>query len=645
MLRTRRRKMNNNTPPNNKGNGNNNGGKAPKNTQNMLMFAVFVIAAILVWALFNNQYTQATSQEITYDKFLDMLEADEVASVEDTGSTWKITPKEKDKDGVTLTYYTGKMANDTELLPLMREKNVEIQPYIQNDAMISIALNILSIVVPMILLWVLFSGFMRRMGGGGGVMGVGKSKAKVYIEKETGVTFKDVAGEEEAKESLVEVVDFLHNPEKYTEIGAKLPKGALLVGPPGTGKTLLAKAVAGEAHVPFFSLAGSDFVEMFVGVGASRVRDLFEEAKKNAPCIVFIDEIDAIGKNRDSRMGGNDEREQTLNQLLAEMDGFESNQACIILAATNRPEVLDQALLRPGRFDRRIIVERPDLKGREDILKVHVKNVKLDETVDLAAVALATSGAVGADLANMINEAAIMAVKNGRKAICQKDLFDAMEVVMMGKEKKNKILSEEERKVVSYHEVGHALTSALQKDAEPVQKITIIPRTSGALGYVLQTPEEEKFLLSKKEILARLVVCMGGRAAEEVVFDSVTTGASNDIQQATNLARAMVTQYGMSEKFGLMGLESRESMYLDNGSVLNCSDETASHVDEEVMRILKEAYEEAKRLLTENRECLDQISAFLIEKETITGKEFMEIFHKVRDEANEYHQEELIFAE
>ena len=645
MLRTRRRKMNNNTPPNNKGNGNNNGGKAPKNTQNMLMFAVFVIAAILVWALFNNQYTQATSQEITYDKFLDMLEADEVASVEDTGSTWKITPKEKDKDGVTLTYYTGKMANDTELLPLMREKNVEIQPYIQNDAMISIALNILSIVVPMILLWVLFSGFMRRMGGGGGVMGVGKSKAKVYIEKETGVTFKDVAGEEEAKESLVEVVDFLHNPEKYTEIGAKLPKGALLVGPPGTGKTLLAKAVAGEAHVPFFSLAGSDFVEMFVGVGASRVRDLFEEAKKNAPCIVFIDEIDAIGKSRDSRMGGNDEREQTLNQLLAEMDGFESNQACIILAATNRPEVLDQALLRPGRFDRRIIVERPDLKGREDILKVHVKKVKLDETVDLAAVALATSGAVGADLANMINEAAIMAVKNGRKAICQKDLFDAMEVVMMGKEKKNKILSEEERKVVSYHEVGHALTSALQKDAEPVQKITIIPRTSGALGYVLQTPEEEKFLLSKKEILARLVVCMGGRAAEEVVFDSVTTGASNDIQQATNLARAMVTQYGMSEKFGLMGLESRESMYLDNGSVLNCSDETASHVDEEVMRILKEAYEEAKRLLTENRECLDQISAFLIEKETITGKEFMEIFHKVRDEANEYHQEELIFAE
>ena len=619
--------MNNNTPPNNKGNGNNNGGKAPKNTQNMLMFAVFVIAVILVWALFNNQYTQATSQEITYDKFLDMLEADEVASVEDTGSTWKITPKEKDKDGVTLTYYTGKMANDTELLPLMREKNVKIQPYIQNDAMISIALNILSIVIPMILLWVLFSGFMRRMGGGGGVMGVGKSKAKVYIEKETGVTFKDVAGEEEAKESLVEVVDFLHNPEKYTEIGAKLPKGALLVGPPGTGKTLLAKAVAGEAHVPFFSLAGSDFVEMFVGVGASRVRDLFEEAKKNAPCIVFIDEIDAIGKSRDSRMGGNDEREQTLNQLLAEMDGFESNQACIILAATNRPEVLDQALLRPGRLDRRIIVERPDLKGREDILKVHVKNVKLDETVDLAAVALATSGAVGADLANMINEAAIMAVKNGRKAICQKDLFDAMEVVMMGKEKKNKILSEEERKVVSYHEVGHALTSALQKDAEPVQKITIIPRTSGALGYVLQTPEEEKFLLSKNEILARLVVCMGGRAAEEVVFDCVTTGASNDIEQATKLARAMITRYGMSDEFDMVALETVTNQYLGGDASLACSADTQAQIDRKVVELVKKQHEKAAKILKDNRAKLDELAKYLYDKETITGEEFMSILN------------------
>ena len=501
-----------------------------------------------------------------------------------------------------------------------------------------------SILLPILLMVLALNYVMRRMGGGG-MMGVGKSKAKVYIEKETGVTFKDVAGEEEAKESLVEVVDFLHNPDKYVEIGAKLPKGALLVGPPGTGKTLLAKAVAGEAHVPFFSLAGSDFVEMFVGVGASRVRDLFEEAKKNAPCIIFIDEIDAIGKSRDSRLGGNDEREQTLNQLLAEMDGFDSNKACIVLAATNRPEILDQALLRPGRFDRRIIVERPDLKGRVEILKVHSKHVKMDETVDLEALGLATSGAVGADLANMINEAAILAVKNGRKAICQKDLFEAMEVVLMGKEKKDRILSTEERKIVSYHEVGHALVSALQKDAEPVQKITIVPRTMGALGYVLQTPEEEKYLLSKKEIEARLVVCLGGRAAEEIVFDTVTTGASNDIEQATRLARAMVTQYGMSEKFGLIGLETRESMYLNNGTVLNCSDQTATDVDSEVMRILRESYDEAKRLLLENRTCLDKIAEFLIEKESITGKEFMEIFRKVKEGQEEYHQEELIFAE
>ena len=633
--------MKDNNTPNGNGDKKNNG-KFPKNTQNMIMFLVFLMIGFFLWGLVRDQYKEATTQEITYDKFVDMLEDGQIASVEDTGTTWKITPKEQGRDGLTKSYYTGKMSDD-DLLPLMKEKGVEIKPYIQ-DTWSMVIWNIISILAPILLLWLAFGLLMRRMGGGG-MMGVGKSKAKVYIEKETGVTFKDVAGEEEAKESLVEVVDFLHNPAKYTEIGAKLPKGALLVGPPGTGKTLLAKAVAGEAHVPFFSLAGSDFVEMFVGVGASRVRDLFEEAKKNAPCIVFIDEIDAIGKSRDSRLGGNDEREQTLNQLLAEMDGFESNQACIILAATNRPEVLDQALLRPGRFDRRIIVERPDVKGREDILKVHAKNVKMDETVDLAAVALATSGAVGADLANMINEAAILAVKHGRKAICQKDLFDAMEVVLMGKEKKNKILSKEERKVVSYHEVGHALTSALQKDAEPVQKITIIPRTNGALGYVLQTPEEEKFLLSKKEILARLVVCMGGRAAEEVVFDSVTTGASNDIQQATNLARSMVTQYGMSDKFGLIGLESKESMYLDNGNVLNCSDETASRVDDEVMRILKEAYEGAKRLLTENRECLDKIAEFLIEKETITGKEFMEIYHKVRDGEEKYHQEELIFAE
>ncbi|MDO4260727.1 MAG: ATP-dependent zinc metalloprotease FtsH [Eubacteriales bacterium] len=624
------------------GNGDKNNGRLPKNTQNMLMFVVFLLAVVLVFGIFNNYPSEGASQKITYDQFIDMLENDQVAAVEDAGSTWKITPKDPE-EGIS-TYYTGKMDDDTELLPLMKEKDVEITPYIQNDLWVSIIWNLVIVLVPVLLLWALLGMAMRRMGGGG-VMGVGKSKAKVYIEKETGITFKDVAGEEEAKESLVEVVDFLHNPTKYTEIGAKLPKGALLVGPPGTGKTLLAKAVAGEAHVPFFSLAGSDFVEMFVGVGASRVRDLFDEAKKNAPCIVFIDEIDAIGKSRDSRLGGNDEREQTLNQLLAEMDGFESNQACIILAATNRPEVLDQALLRPGRFDRRIIVERPDLKGREDILKVHAKNVKLDESVDLAAVALATSGAVGADLANMINEAAIQAVKNGRKAICQKDLFDAMEVVMMGKEKKNSILSPEERRIASYHEVGHALTTALQKDAEPVQKITIVPRTSGVLGYVLQMPEEEKNMMTQKEMEARLVTYMGGRAAEEIVFDSVTSGASNDIQQATRLARAMVTQYGMSKRFGLMGLEARESLYLENGNVLNCSDETAAQVDGEVMKILKDAYEEAKRLLTENRECLDRISEFLIEKETITGKEFMEIFHKVRDEAADYHQEELIFAE
>ena len=622
---------------------NNNKQNQNSNWQTITMLVIAALLTILIVGWMNSTVNARQRQELSYNEFVNMVENGKVESISVGSTIIEVKPKADDTNySQQMKYYVVRLEGDYQFVDRILKNNVVTNR--ENNTSNALLLEILSYALPFLFLLFIMNFTMKRMGGGG-IMGVGKSNAKMYVQKETGITFKDVAGEDEAKESLTEIVDFLHNPGKYTKIGAKLPKGALLVGPPGTGKTLLAKAVAGEAHVPFYSLSGSDFVEMFVGVGASRVRDLFEEAKKNAPCIVFIDEIDAIGKSRDSRMGGNDEREQTLNQLLAEMDGFESNQACIILAATNRPEVLDQALLRPGRFDRRIIVERPDLKGREDILKVHVKNVKLDETVDLVAVALATSGAVGADLANMINEAAIMAVKNGRKAICQKDLFDAMEVVMMGKEKKNKILSEEERKVVSYHEVGHALTSALQKDAEPVQKITIIPRTSGALGYVLQTPEEEKFLLSKKEILARLVVCMGGRAAEEVVFDSVTTGASNDIQQATNLARAMVTQYGMSEKFGLMGLESRESMYLDNGSVLNCSDETASHVDEEVMRILKEAYEEAKRLLTENRECLDQISAFLIEKETITGKEFMEIFHKVRDEANEYHQEELIFAE
>ena len=482
---------------------------------------------------------------------------------------------------------------------------------------------------------------MRRMGGGGGgVMGIGKNKARVYAQKETGVTFKDVAGQDEAKESLQEVVDFLENPGKYTKIGAKLPKGALLVGPPGTGKTLLAKAVAGEAHAPFFSLSGSEFVEMFVGVGASRVRELFEEAKKNAPCIIFIDEIDAIGKSRDSRFGGgNDEREQTLNQLLAEMDGFDSGSGLLILAATNRPEVLDQALLRPGRFDRRVVVDKPDLQGRIDVLKVHSKNVMMDETVDLEAIALATSGAVGSDLANMINEAAILAVKKGRNAVSQKDLFESVEVVLVGKEKKNKILSKEERRIVSYHEVGHALVSALQKDSEPVQKITIVPRTMGALGYVMNVPEEEKYLNTKAEIQARIVECVGGRAAEEIVFNSITTGAANDIEQATKMARAMITQYGMSEKFGMVGLESPENQYLNGRNVLNCSDETATEIDREVVKIIKDAYESALTLLREHRKALDEIAAFLIEKETITGKEFMEIFHEVERREEEAAEE------
>ncbi len=623
------------------GDGDNNH-KTPKNRQSVVIFLMFMLVSFLALNFVQNFRKDAGSKEITYDAFIDMLEEDKVEKVEDTGLTWEITPRTQPVGNVEITYYTGKM-NDEELLPMLKERDIEITPYIQ-DTISTLIWQVVWSLLPLILVWVAVGYLMRRMGGGG-MMGVGKSKAKVYIEKETGVTFKDVAGQEEAKESLVEVVDFLHNPEHYAEIGAKLPKGALLVGPPGTGKTLLAKAVAGEAHVPFFSLSGSDFVEMFVGVGASRVRDLFEEAKKNAPCIIFIDEIDAIGKSRDSRLGGNDEREQTLNQLLAEMDGFESNKACLVLAATNRPEILDQALLRPGRFDRRIIVERPDLKGRVDVLKVHARNVRLDETVDLEAIALATSGAVGSDLANMINEAAILAVKNKRQAVSQKDLFEAVEVVLMGKEKKDRILSAEERKIVSYHEVGHALVSALQKDAEPVQKITIVPRTMGALGYVMHVPEEEKYLNTRKELEAMLVGYLGGRAAEELVFETVTTGAANDIQQATKLARAMVTQYGMSEKFGLMGLESKESMYLNNGTVLNCSDETAADVDSEVMRILKASYVEAKRLLAENRDCLDRIAEFLIEKETITGKEFMEIFRKVKEEADGYQQEELIFAE
>ena len=527
-------------------------------------------------------------------------------------------------------YYTG-IVNDDSLPERLYNAGVDYEQEIP-DTMSSIIFEMfVTVILPIVLLMILFNFLMKRMTKGGGMMGIGKSNAKVYVEKETGVTFQDVAGEDEAKESLQEVVDFLHNPGKYTGIGAKLPKGALLVGPPGTGKTLLAKAVAGEAKVPFFSLSGSAFVEMYVGVGASRVRDLFKQAQQMAPCIVFIDEIDAIGKSRDTAMGGgNDEREQTLNQLLAEMDGFDTNKGLLLLAATNRPEVLDPALLRPGRFDRRIIVDKPDLKGRVEILKVHSKDVKMDETVDLEAIALATSGAVGSDLANMINEAAINAVKHGRQVVSQKDLFEAVEVVLVGKEKKDRIMSNEERRIVSYHEVGHALVSALQKDAEPVQKITIVPRTMGALGYVMQTPEEEKFLNTKKELEAMLVGALAGRAAEEIVFFFFLTGASNDIEQATKIARAMITQYGMSEKFGLIGLESVQHRYLDGRAVMNCGEATAAEIDKEVMEMLKKAYAEAKSLLTENREALDKIAAFLIEKETITGKEFMKIFREVK---------------
>ncbi len=524
-------------------------------------------------------------------------------------------------------YYTGVVQDDT-LSDRLYKANVKYSQEIP-DTTSAVVLNVLLTFLPIALIVGTFVWMTRKMSKGGGVMGIGKSNAKMYVEKQTGVTFQDVAGQDEAKESLQEVVDFLHNPGKYTSVGAKLPKGALLVGPPGTGKTLLAKAVAGEAKVPFFSLSGSAFVEMYVGVGASRVRDLFKQAQQMAPCIIFIDEIDAIGKSRDNQLGSNDEREQTLNQLLAEMDGFESNKGLVLLAATNRPEILDPALLRPGRFDRRIIVEKPDLKGRIDVLKVHSKDVRMDETVDLEAIALATSGAVGSDLANMINEAAINAVKHGRNAVCQADLFEAVEVVLVGKEKKDRIMSQEERRIVSYHEVGHALVSALQKDAEPVQKITIVPRTMGALGYVMQTPEEEKFLNTKKELQAMLVGMLAGRAAEEIVFDTVTTGAANDIEKATSIARAMITQYGMSEKFGLIGLESIQHRYLDGRPVANCGQETASEIDHEVMKMLKESYEEAKRLLSEHRKALDEIAAFLIEKETITGKEFMEIFHQV----------------
>ena len=600
-----------------------------KNNRQGLSFILIVtlVTTLLVMALYQFQGA-GSDQEISYNEFLKMVDDGDVEKVVIQSNQIVITAKPEDGERVGREYYTGLVQDDT-LSERLYDAGVDYEQEIP-DTTSAIVIQLLATFLPIALLVGMIVWMTRRMSKGGGMMGIGKSNAKMYVEKQTGVTFRDVAGQDEAKESLQEVVDFLHNPGKYTSVGAKLPKGALLVGPPGTGKTLLAKAVAGEANVPFFSLSGSAFVEMYVGVGASRVRDLFKQAQQMAPCIIFIDEIDAIGKSRDNQLGSNDEREQTLNQLLAEMDGFESNKGLVLLAATNRPEILDPALLRPGRFDRRIIVEKPDLKGRIDVLKVHSKDVRMDETVNLEEIALATSGAVGSDLANMINEAAINAVKHGRNAVCQADLFEAVEVVLVGKEKKDRIMSQEERRIVSYHEVGHALVSALQKDAEPVQKITIVPRTMGALGYVMQTPEEEKFLNTKKELEAMLVGMLAGRAAEEIVFDTVTTGAANDIEKATSIARAMITQYGMSEKFGLIGLESIQNRYLDGRAVLNCGDATAGEIDEEVMKMLKGAYAEAKKLLAENREALDKIAAFLIEKETITGKEFMKIFREVK---------------
>ena len=619
-----------NRPDGNRPNRNNPGNQGPnKNRQSILAFLICLLISLVCLSFVTDMMSDSSS-EITYDKFIEMVDKDQVKEVTLQSGVLTVVPKIQKSYYQNASYKVNQM-EDVDALTKRLEGTGIVFHYEQPDAMGEFVSTMISVLLPTVVLFFMLMFLMRRMNkGGSGIMGVGKSRAKAYIQKETGVTFKNVAGQEEAKESLQEVVDFLHNPGKYTAIGAKLPKGALLVGPPGTGKTLLAKAVAGEANVPFFSLSGSEFVEMFVGVGASRVRDLFEEAKKNAPCIVFIDEIDAIGKSRDSRYGGgNDEREQTLNQLLAEMDGFDTSKGLLILAATNRPEVLDPALLRPGRFDRRIIVDRPDLKGRVEILKVHAKDVMLDETVDLEAIALATSGAVGSDLANMINEAAILAVKNGRRAVSQKDLQESVEVVLVGKEKKDRILSPQERRIVSYHEVGHALVNALQKDAEPVQKITIVPRTMGALGYVMQVPEEEKYLNTQKELEAMLVGYLGGRAAEEIVFDTVTTGAANDIEQATKVARAMITQYGMSQKFGLMALATQENQYLSGRAVLNCGDDTATEIDHEVMQLLHYSYEEAKRLLNEHREALDKIAGYLISRETITGKEFMKIFRAV----------------
>ena len=608
---------------------NNNQNRKRPSGQNIGVLALILVITLIAVTVMNNMVRKNQTQELGYEEFVEYLKEGEIDTAKISGNRIYLTPKTSStKLSRFIQYYTVRIP-DSELAERLLDSNGVHVVAEDTSTSASILNFLMGWVLPSALMIGLLYIMYSRMGGGG-MMGVGKSNAKVYVQKETGVTFADVAGEDEAKESLVEIVDFLHNPQKYTKIGAKLPKGALLVGPPGTGKTLLAKAVAGEAHVPFYSLSGSDFVEMFVGVGASRVRDLFKQAQQSAPCIIFIDEIDAIGRSRDSRFGGNDEREQTLNQLLSEMDGFDSSKGLLVLGATNRPEILDPALLRPGRFDRRVIVDKPDLKGRVSILKVHSKDVRLDETVDFEEIALATSGAVGADLANMMNEAAINAVKNGRQAVSQKDLFEAVELVLVGKEKKDRILSKEERRIVSYHEVGHALVTALQKDAEPVQKITIVPRTMGALGYVMQVPEEEKFLNTKKELKAMLVVSLAGRAAEEIVFDTVTTGAANDIEQATRVARAMVTQYGMSDKFGLMGLETQENQYLTGRTVMNCGDATAAEIDTEVMKMLKEAYAEAKRLLSENRDVMDKIAAFLIEKETITGKEFMKIFREVK---------------
>lgn len=621
------------------GNGAGNNERDPKK-QSVILFLVAALITLFMVSSFMSMVSGETEQEISYNEFISMLENDRVESVEIGSDRILITPKAQDRDSgqtglgfylysvPSITYYTGIIEEEDTLTQRLLEHNVSVKGQVADRSSAVIGF-LLTYVVPILLMWVLLSFLFRRMSKGGGPMGVGKSNAKVYVQKETGITFKDVAGEDEAKESLQEVVDFLHNPGKYSRIGAKLPKGALLVGPPGTGKTLLARAVAGEAHVPFFSLSGSDFIELYVGVGASRVRDLFKEATKNAPCIIFIDEIDAIGRSRDSKYGGgNEEREQTLNQLLSEMDGFDTSKGILVLGATNRPEILDKALLRPGRFDRRIIVDKPDLKGRVAILKVHAKDVHLDDSVDLDAIALATSGAVGADLANMINEAAINAVQHGREFVNQKDLFDAVEQVLVGKEKKDRIMSQEERKIVSYHEVGHALISALQKNSEPVQKITIVPRTMGALGYVMHVPEEEKYLQTKEELHDRLVSLLGGRAAEEIVFGNVTTGAANDIEQATNIATNMVTRFGMSKRFGLMGLATVESEYLGGNARLTCSDRTAADVDTEVMETLKECYDEAKEMLSGNREVMDKLAAHLIEKETISGKEFMKIYRE-----------------